>query len=68
MEQLTAPFGQEIELRQIVYESGIPLLRVIVRDGGKYQTLDLDPATAHRWGKAMQDWAEGAAAEAEQPS
>ena len=60
MEQFTAPYGQEIELRQIIHESGVPLLRVIVREGGRYQTLDLDPATAHRWGRAMADWAESA--------
>ncbi|HKK06151.1 MAG TPA: hypothetical protein VKA50_09925 [Gammaproteobacteria bacterium] len=58
MEQFAAPYGQEIELRQIVHDSGIPLLRVIIREGGKYQTIDLDPATAHRWGGAMRQWAE----------
>ena len=57
-------FGQEIELRQILHESGVPLLRVILRDGGRYQTLELDPATAHAWGKAMSQWAEQVAAEA----
>lgn len=57
MEQFTAPFGQEIELRQIVHESGVKLLRVIVREGGRYQTIDLDPATAARWGRALREWA-----------
>ncbi len=57
MDQFTAPFGQEIELRQIVHESGVKLLRVILREGGRYQTLDLDPATAARWGGAMHEWA-----------
>ncbi len=58
MEQLTAPYGQTIELRQIVHDSGVRLLRVIVRDGGHYTTLDLDPATAHAWGKTLVAWAE----------
>lgn len=58
MEQLTAPYGQTIEIRQIVHDSGVRLLRVIVRDGGRYTTLDLDPATAHAWGKTMVTWAE----------
>ena len=58
MEQLTAPYGQIIELRQIMHESGMRLLRVIIRDGGHYTTLDLDPATAHAWGKTLLTWVE----------
>lgn len=58
MEQFTAPYGQEIELREIIHDSGIALLRVIVREGGRYQTIDLDTATAYRWGAAMRQWAE----------
>lgn len=58
MEQFTAPYGQDIELREIIHDSGVALLRVIVREGGRYQTIDLDPATAYRWGAAMRQWAE----------
>ncbi|AHK78294.1 hypothetical protein M911_02900 [Ectothiorhodospira haloalkaliphila] len=57
MEQIKAPMGEEIELRQVMHESGVPLLRVLVRDGGRYTYLDLDPATANRWGRLMQVWA-----------
>lgn len=57
MEQFVAPYGQEIELRQIIHDSGIALLRVIIREGGRYQTIDLDAATAYRWGDAMRQWA-----------
>lgn len=57
MEEITAPFGQVIELRQVFHESGVRLLRVIIRDGGKYLTIELDPASAHGWGKQMVDWA-----------
>lgn len=58
MDQFTAPFGQVIELRQILHESGIRLLRVIVRDEGKYYSVDLDPATAYQWGKDLVSWAQ----------
>lgn len=57
MEQITAPFGEIIELRQILHESGVRLLRVIIRDGGKYFTLELDPGTAFAWGSRMAEWA-----------
>jgi hypothetical protein len=58
MEQLTAPYGQIIELRQIVHESGVRLLRVIVRDGGHYTTLDLDRPPPTPWGKNLMAWAD----------
>ncbi|HKJ07650.1 MAG TPA: hypothetical protein VKA76_01040 [Gammaproteobacteria bacterium] len=57
MEQFTAPFGQTIELRHVFHDSGIGLLRLILREGGRYQVIDLDPGTAYRWGQAMVDWA-----------
>ncbi|MBK1674292.1 hypothetical protein CKO35_13465 [Ectothiorhodospira shaposhnikovii] len=57
MEQIQAPMGEVIELRQVLHESGVPLLRVLIRDGGRYTHLDLDPATADRWGHVMQVWA-----------
>ncbi|MGM0675873.1 DUF6967 family protein [Ectothiorhodospira marina] len=57
MEQIQAPMGEEIEVRQVMHESGMPLLRVLIRDGGRYTYLDLDPATASRWGGLMQVWA-----------
>lgn len=65
MDQFKAPFGEKIEIRQIIHDSGVPLLRVIVRDGSKFTKIELDPATAHRWGKVMQTWAVGVAEGAE---
>jgi hypothetical protein len=63
MDSIEAPFGEVIELRQIIHDSGVPLLRVIIRDGGRYTKVELDPASAHRWGRTMQHWAETVAAE-----
>jgi hypothetical protein len=56
MEEFQAPFAERIELRQIIHESGVPLLRVVIRDGSK--CTKLDPAAAHQWGRAMCLWAE----------
>lgn len=56
MEQISTPYGQIVEIRQIIHESGMPLLRIIIRDGIKYQTLDLDVKTAHTWASTMQTW------------
>ncbi|WP_018863538.1 hypothetical protein [Thioalkalivibrio sp. ARh3] len=60
MESIDAPFGEVVELRQILHDSGVPLLRVIIRDGGRYTKIELDPSTAHRWGRMMVRWAETA--------
>ncbi|WP_026148143.1 hypothetical protein [Thioalkalivibrio sp. HL-Eb18] len=60
MESIDAPFGEVVELRQILHDSGIPLLRVIIRDGGRYTKIELDPSTAHQWGRMMVRWAETA--------
>lgn len=57
MEQIATPFGHIIEIRQIFHDSGVRLLRVIIRDGTRYFTLDLDPASAHQWGVQMAEWA-----------
>lgn len=62
MDSIDAPFGEVVELRQILHDSGVPLLRVIIRDGERYTKIELDPATAHRWGRVMTRWAETAAA------
>ncbi len=62
METLQTPFDQIIEIRQIIHESGVPLLRLILRDGQRYQLLDLDVATAHALGKTIKIWAEKTAA------
>lgn len=66
MESIEAPFGEEIEIRQILHESGAPLLRVLIRDGGRYTKIELDPATAHRWGRVMTQWAAMVAEEQQQ--
>lgn len=57
MEQISTPSGQVIELREVFHDSGVRLLRVIIRDGGKYFTIELDPATADQWGALMVRWA-----------
>ncbi len=57
MEQITTPFGQVVEIRQIFHDSGIRLLRIVIHDGSKYFTVELDPASAQQWGARMVQWA-----------
>ncbi|PPR79410.1 MAG: hypothetical protein CFH06_00373 [Alphaproteobacteria bacterium MarineAlpha3_Bin5] len=51
------PFGQKIELREVVFEKGVTLLRLYIREGNRFTVLDLDPDLAGRWGQALVTWA-----------
>ncbi len=53
-----APYRREVRLEAVTFESGMKMLRVIVREGHRITQLDLDPATARAWGAAMSEWAD----------
>lgn len=55
-----APWGKTVRLQEVEYEGGMAMLRATIREGGRFTTVDLDAATALRWGAAMVDWAGGA--------
>ncbi|MER2604227.1 MAG: hypothetical protein ABTQ29_00190 [Siculibacillus sp.] len=52
-----APYRREVRLEEARFESGMKMLRVIVREGHRITQLDLDAATARGWGEAMVAWA-----------
>ncbi len=55
--EIVAPYGRRIKLDEVAYDSGMTLLRVTIREGGRYTILELDAATAAQWGGLMRDWA-----------
>lgn len=55
--KFAAPFGQEIELQQIVFNEGLPLLRVRIRERSRFTIFEIDAATAAQWARAMLEWA-----------
>ena len=57
LETLVAPFGREIRLDEVRFESGMRLLRVTVREGKRFTQLDIDAKTAHAWADVMKQWA-----------
>ena len=61
LEKFEAPWGREIELQDVRYESGLRLMRVRIREGRRFTVLDLDDKTASHWGRAMVKWAESGA-------
>lgn len=54
---LEAPYRREIWLDEVRFESGMRLLRVTIKEGRRFTQIDLDEATADRWGQTMLDWA-----------
>lgn len=58
MDQFNAPFGELIEVRQVIHDTGVTLLRLKVIDDAKFFQLDLDPATAASLGRVLNIWAE----------
>jgi len=58
LETLTAPYGGEVRLDDLRFESGMRLLRVTIREGKRITVLDVDPPTALAWAKTMTRWAE----------
>jgi hypothetical protein len=52
-----APYRREVWLDDVQFESGMRLLRVTIKEGRRFTQLDLDEATADRWGQTMLDWA-----------
>lgn len=51
------PYGKRVVLQEVVYESGMALLRVRIQEGSRFTLLELDPDSAARWGGTLADWA-----------
>jgi len=61
LETLNAPYGREVRLDDVRFESGMRLLRVTIREGRRITVLDVDAPTAVAWAKTMMQWAGNAA-------
>jgi len=57
LDKITAPYGKEVTLENVVYENGMRVLRVHIREGNRFTVMDIDEITASKWGAAMTDWA-----------
>ncbi len=57
---IAAPYGREVRLEEVIFESGMRLMRVTIREGRRFTIMDIDTPTASMWGKIMSDWAERA--------
>ncbi len=58
LETLIAPFGRDVRLEEVRFESGMRLLRVTIREGRRITILDVDAETALAWASVMKLWGE----------
>ena len=61
-ETIVAPFGREFRFEDLAYESGMRLLRITIREGRRFTTVDLDPQRVREIAHAMLEWADEGAA------
>ena len=56
IEKLEPPYRREIVLQEAIWQSGMKLLRIRIREGNRFTLVDLDRDTAQRMAKIMSDW------------
>ncbi|MEK6748010.1 MAG: hypothetical protein AABY83_02230 [Pseudomonadota bacterium] len=56
LEKIPLPFNKEISFEEIVYDNGFRMLRMTIREGRRFTTLELDEMSATRWRNAMSAW------------
>jgi hypothetical protein len=56
LDRFSAPYGKEVTLENVVYENGMRVLRVHIREGNRFTVMDIDDKTASSWAAAMNTW------------
>jgi len=57
IDQFAAPYGRQVTLDSVEHESGLHMLRIRIREGGRFTIMDIDKDTAMRWATIMSTWA-----------
>ena len=57
IESFDAPWNKLATLQNVVYEGGMTLIRLRIKEGSRFTDVELDPGTAAAIGKALIDWA-----------
>lgn len=53
---MQAPYGKELKFQTVTYEGGMQLLRMRIKEGKRFTTLDLDPDTAMKISRLLEQW------------
>jgi uncharacterized protein DUF6967 len=57
--EIELPFGRRARLREIRHESGLRMIRLILREGRRITQVDMDEASAAKLGQALAEAAIG---------
>lgn len=58
MDEFCAAGGEMIEVRHVVDDRGVALLRIKIIDGAKFHHIDLDAAAANGLAESIRLWAQ----------
>lgn len=53
-----APWGREVRLIRLTFDSGFEMFRLSIKEGKRFTTLDLDVATAEKLASLIMGWVE----------
>lgn len=54
---IAAPYRREVRLEEAVFDSGMKMFRVVIREGHRITQIDLDKESAEKWVDVMSAWA-----------
>jgi len=54
-----APWNKKVTIQEMVYESGMKLVRLRIKEGSRFTDLELDPEIASEIGTMLTNWAAG---------
>ncbi len=56
--KLALPWGKELDMQEVAYDSGLRMVRLRFREGRhRFTVIDLDADTAARLGDLLSSWA-----------
>lgn len=57
IEEFETPWNKNVTLQNVVYEGGMTLVRLRIKEGSRFTDLELAPETAAAIGQALMAWA-----------
>lgn len=54
---IAAPYRREVRLEEALFDSGMKMFRVVIREGHRITQIDLDREAALKWVDVMSAWA-----------
>jgi hypothetical protein len=56
LREIEAPYGRRIWFDDVLYESGMRLLRMTIREGARYTIVEVDAAAADAMAETLGAW------------